>query len=81
MAKGKEVWLTVKVDVPNDFDPTVLPGFLDKFVDIGISDLQDSCYDENLDMTEEERIVAKAEWGSVHLLESKPLDILKRGQT
>lgn len=72
---AQEAWLAVKVEVPDNFDLRDLPGFMDKFVDLGLSDLRDSCDDENMDTTEEDRIVAKADWGSVHLLESKPLDI------
>ena len=40
-----KVWLAVEVDVPAGFDVDELPGYLNKFVEIGLADLHDSCLD------------------------------------
>ena len=45
-----KVWLAVEVDIPAGFDVNELPGYLSKFIDIGLADLHDSCSYGNLGM-------------------------------
>ena len=70
-----KVWLAVEVDVPDGFDMDELPGYLSKFIDIGMADLRDSCDDDDLDVSDEERLVVESEWGVPFLLPCKPIVI------
>ena len=70
-----KVWLAVEVDIPDGFDVDELPGYLSKFIDIGMDDLRDSCDDDELDVTDEEIVVSESEWGVPVLLPCKPIGI------
>ena len=70
-----KVWLAVEVDIPDEFDVDELPGYLSKFIDIGIGDLRDSCADDELDVSDEEKVVSKSEWGVPVLLPCSPIGI------
>ena len=70
-----KVWLAVEVDVPAGFDVDELPGYLNKFIDIGMADLRDSCDDDELDVSDEEKVVSESEWGGPVILPCKPIGI------
>ena len=70
-----KVWLAVEVDIPDEFDVDELPGYLSKFIDIGLADLHDSCLDDGLDVSDEEKVVSETEWGVPVILPCKPIGI------
>lgn len=62
----KEVWLAIPVKFPDDIDidSVDLAGYLNRFVEIGFSDLTDSVGDEEIDSGELDEVVAnKTHWG------------------
>lgn len=56
MSNKKTVWLSVPVEIPVEFDEDCLPGFLSKFIDIGLQHLSDSVSDDELETSEEEEV-------------------------
>ena len=70
-----KVWIAVEVDVPDGFDVDELPEYLNKFVEIGMADLRDSCDDDDIDVSDEEIVVSESEWGVPVLLPCKPIGI------
>lgn len=67
MAK-ETVKLSVSVEVPEGFDRDKidLPSFLSKFIEIGLSDLEESVEDKNIDSSMEEEFVCwRTKWGVV----------------
>lgn len=62
----KTVTLSVSVEVPEGIEAEALAGYLDRFIDIGLSDLSDTVNDTCLESTEEDEVVASStKWGSV----------------
>lgn len=65
----KTIWLSVPVEVPEDFDDSIdLAGFLNDFINIGLDDLTDSVEDDEVESSEEEEfVVNQTEWGQPRL--------------
>ena len=67
MSTCKTVNLLVPVTVPAGFDleKVDLAGFLSKFIEIGLEDLQESVADGEIETSEdEELVVSQTDWGN-----------------
>jgi len=66
MPHEKSIYLVVPVKLPKGFeDPADLTKYLNKFIEIGLSDLQETVEDENIDSDELDELVAtQIEWGT-----------------
>ena len=63
---NKTVYLVVPVEVPDTFEQVDdLTKYLNKFIEIGLNDLQETVEDENIDSDELDELVAtQTEWGT-----------------
>lgn len=66
MPEEKSIYLVVPVKLPKGFeDPADLAKYLNKFIEIGLNDLQETVEDKNIDSDELDQVVAnQIEWGS-----------------
>jgi len=67
----KTVILVVPVSVPEnlDLDSVDLASFLDRFIDIGLSDLEDTVNDKDFESSEGEKlVVSQVSWGVAGIL-------------
>ena len=68
----KEVWLAIPVQVPEDVDVD-LASYLNRFVEIGFTDLTDSVEDQDIESdVDDEIVVQKTSWGVPVFLDKKP---------
>jgi hypothetical protein len=67
----KTVWVAIPVQVPEGADPHLdLPGYLNRFVSIGMNDLQETVDDPNMDMSDDDILVAeKCQFGQPKIVE------------
>jgi len=69
MSNTVKLVVTVQAPVEFDLDAVDLAGYLSKFIQIGLSDLEDSVADDDIESSEEEEAVAsQVTWGKVEYL-------------
>ena len=57
MAENKVVWVGIPVQVPAANDEIDVAGYLNKFIEIGLNDLQESIDDEGIDNDNDDFII------------------------
>lgn len=67
----KTVRVVVEVKVPDQLSDDSVAGYLDKFIDIGMSDLTDSIDDECWELTEEDKLVVASVWGNAEVCDNE----------
>jgi len=60
----KKICLTVSVEVPDEVNASDVADCLDKFIQIGWNDLDESVNDPSIDVSEHEIAATKFVWGS-----------------